>query len=193
MATIDVSSLSAFDWFLIALTTFSVVSAFRQGLVKVVFSLSGLIVGVLIASWVHDDVARSLQAAGGFQPSSQVLAFLAVVAVVYIGFMIAAAFAKRVALGAGMGAADRFLGAGFGLLRGGLTGAVILVTLTVAMPRATWIERSQLAPFVLEGTHAVSFIIPESFREGIDPQAAPSPGVLPTTNDALEARTVKQH
>lgn len=192
MAPIDVHSLTALDWFFVALTIISVMSAFRQGLVKVVFSLSGLIVGVIAATWVHSRVVDNLQTVGGIQPTSQVLGFLAVVGVIYVGFMVAGSYARKVAMGAGMEAADRVLGAGFGLVRGALTAAVVLVALMVALPRATWIERSQLAPYVLNGTRTVSFIIPDSFRDGIGPQKAPATGLIPSTSDALEARALKQ-
>jgi membrane protein required for colicin V production len=191
MPTLDTTSLTALDWFLVLLTTVSVITAFRQGLVKVVFSLSGLIFGVLSATWIHNRVANSLQTVGGVDASAQILAFLAVVVVVYIGFAVAGAFARKAAMGAGSGLVDRFLGAGFGLLRGGLTGAVVLVTLMAAMPRSTIVERSQFAPYVLQGTRSVAFMVPDSFREGIDTKAAPQPGLVPASTDALVARSLK--
>ncbi len=191
MAQLGISSLTAFDWFLIVLMVISVVSAFRQGLVKVIFSLAGLIFGVLTAKWVHNGLAPTLQSVGGFKASAQILLFLAVVLVVYIGFTFAGTFARKVAVGAGTGLRDRLLGAGFGLVRGGLAGAVVLVTLMVAMPGSTMVEGSQFAPYVLQGTQAVAFLVPDSFREGTDTKAALQPSLIPSSVGDLETRILK--
>lgn len=186
MSLPSIPTLNLLDFFVLALSAISVVTAFRHGLVKVVFSLSGLIVGVLVAGWVHSRVYDWLQPYVVIQASGQILSFLAVVFLVYASFVIGGEFASRSASGAGMGMMDRLLGAGIGLLRGGLVAALLLVTISVVTPRSSLITESVCGPYLLAGNHAVSFVVPEAFRE----QIGTSPTqLIPVEQGALEART----
>ncbi|HTD97270.1 MAG TPA: CvpA family protein, partial [Edaphobacter sp.] len=50
-------SLNLFDWFLIIVLAWSTISAFVRGLILELFSLGGLIAGILLASWNYPNVA----------------------------------------------------------------------------------------------------------------------------------------
>ena len=185
----DLAFFTVYDWFLIVLTVVSVVTAFQNGFVKIGFSISGLTVGVVTAAWIHFVVANWLAPYVVVEISAQILAFLAVVVIAYLTFIAAGEMAKRIGSVKALGVADRLLGAGFGLLRGGLIGAIILMTITSVMPRSFLISGSQLAPYVFAGTHAVAQLMPESLRNQIDPGAPPQ---APVPADTVEARATKR-
>ena len=54
--------MNLFDWFLIAILAYSTVIAFMRGIIRELFSLGGLIAGILLASWYYAHVALFLAA-----------------------------------------------------------------------------------------------------------------------------------
>lgn len=185
MQPLNLFPLSAFDWFVLAVVLSSVFVAFRSCLVKTVFSLAGLIAGLLVATSIHSAQLSSLQAYVTFDASTQKMIFLGVVLGVYAASMAVSAFAKRVAVGAGMELADRFVGAGFGLVRGALLGALVLVAVTGLTSHSSVAQGSVLAPYLMEGTQALALMDSSSFSNPADPGKNQ---VLPALQDALEAR-----
>jgi membrane protein required for colicin V production len=65
----------------------------------------------------------------------------------------------------GLGFLDRLGGAAFGLVRGGLLGVAILMSVTAFLPNAGWLKNSRLAPYFLAGAHAVSFVVPHDLEQ----------------------------
>lgn len=167
MESLNVASFTAFDWFLIALTAISVVTAFRRGIVKVLFSLVGLLASLVIASWTYLRLTELFTSYLHRRLFAEVVSFLLIVVAVNLVFLLVGAVIKKTIDVVGLGFVDRTLGAVFGLLRGILVAIVVLITLAAFLPDSPWIRSSQLAPYFLAGTHAVSFVVPESFRRQI--------------------------
>ena len=76
--------MNLFDWFLIAIVAYSIVMAFLRGIILELFTLGGLIIGILIASWNYYYVARYLERIIASPAAAQILAFLLIV----VGIMI---------------------------------------------------------------------------------------------------------
>lgn len=167
MENLHFASFTAFDWFLVGLTAISLVTAFRRGLIKVLFSLAGLVAGIVIASWTYPNVARLLRRTIEGRVFSEIVAFLLIFVAVNLLFLLVGALVKRTVEVVGLGLVDRTLGAAFGLVRGVLMGVVILMALAAFLPDSPWLKNSQLAPYFFAGTHAVSFVVPESFQQRI--------------------------
>ena len=49
--------MNLFDWFLIAILAYSTIMAFLRGIILELFSLGGLVAGILIASWNYNRLA----------------------------------------------------------------------------------------------------------------------------------------
>jgi membrane protein required for colicin V production len=165
LTNIDTSALTAFDWFLIALVAISTSAAFFRGFIKVLFSLAGLILGILLASWNYLSLATQLHDFITSFAAAQVVAFLLILCIVMIVFAILASVLRKAVSAVGLGFFDRLLGAAFGL------------------PGSPWIKHSQLAPYFLAGAHAVSFVVPQHFQEQMSAGAThllqKSPELLP--------------
>lgn len=157
--------MNPFDWFLLAVLVYSVVQAFLRGLVREIFSLAGLVAGVLLASWNYGRCALPISSVISSPAVANTVAFLAIA----LGVMIVAALVGRMvhatAHAVGLGFFDRLGGAAFGLLRGSLIGIAILMAVSAFLPNADWVKKSQLAPYFLEGTHAVSFVVPHDLEQ----------------------------
>ena len=164
------SSFSFLDWVLIAILIYSTATAFLRGIVLELFSLGGLIAGILIASWNYQRLALPLHHLLNslFKLSLSVCDILAFILIVIAVMLLAALLAKLIrgtAHTIGLGFFDRVLGAIFGVLRGCLIGVCLLMTVAAFLPQSRWAAKSRLAPYFLAGVHAVSFVVPVGLQQ----------------------------
>jgi membrane protein required for colicin V production len=159
-----IASFTAFDWLLVCTVAISALMAFRRGFIRVLFSLAGLIAGILFASWNYLRLATWMHRWVTSLPAAQIIAFLTIILAVWFVFATAAGFVRRAAKAVGLGFADRLLGAAFGVARGVLLGIAAMMVLAAFVPESGWIKKSVLAPYFLEGAHAVSFVVPRHFE-----------------------------
>jgi membrane protein required for colicin V production len=148
-----------------------------RGIVLELFSLGGLIAGILLASWNFQRLAIPLQhlldSLFKFSLSTcNVIAFIVIVFTVMVLAALLARLIRGTARTIGLGFFDRLLGAVFGALRGCLIGVSILMAVTAFLPQSQpqtqtqvqWFAKSRLAPYFLAGVHAVSFVVPTGLQ-----------------------------
>jgi len=116
--TLSPTSLTSFDWFLVVVVAVSTLLAFRRGIIRVLFSLGGLIAGIVLAGWNYMRLAEWLHRWIVSVPAAEILGFLAIVVGVMLAASVLATIVRRTARAVGLGFVDRLLGAGFGLVRG---------------------------------------------------------------------------
>lgn len=159
--------MTAVDVGIVVVVLISVVSAARAGLIVEVFSLAGLILGLLLASW---DYQKLMPWAGSWI-HSMALAQAAAFLFIAIGVMIAAALAGKMirwsVQSIGLGWADRIAGAAFGLVKGCALVTVAVMVVAAFWPGATWMRQSRLAPGFLEMAHRVAIIAPADLEHRI--------------------------
>jgi membrane protein required for colicin V production len=165
-------SLNLFDLLLLVILAWSTVTAFMRGIVLELFSLGGLIAGLLLACWNYQHLASLLAPLlDRFfnDPASvcNVLAFLVIAIGVMLLSLLAARMIRRSAHTIGLGLFDRLLGGLFGFARGCLLGIAILTATTAFLPHSTQIANSRLTPYFLAGVHAVSFVVPQGLQQQI--------------------------
>jgi membrane protein required for colicin V production len=159
--------MSLLDWSLIAIIAYSTIVAFMRGIILELFSLGGLIAGILLASWNYNHVALLLQRLITTPATAQIVAFLFIVVAVMVLSAILGKLLNRTAHAIGLGFFDRLLGAIFGFARGCLFGVAILMAVAAFLPHSTWTANSQLTPYFLAGAHAVSFVVPHELQQQI--------------------------
>jgi membrane protein required for colicin V production len=159
--------MNLFDCFLIAILAYSTIVAFVRGIILELFSLGGLVAGILVASWNYNHVAVVLGHLIATPAIAQIVAFLLII----IGVMVLSALLgralNRTAHAIGLGFFDRLLGALFGFARGCLFGVAILMAIAAFLPHSAWIANSRLSSYFLAGAHAVSFVVPHDLRQQI--------------------------
>jgi membrane protein required for colicin V production len=161
------ASLTSFDWCLVIVAVVSTVLAFLKGFVRVLFSLAGMVVGVLLASWEYLRLAAWLGRWVRSRPAAEAIAFLTILFAVTIVFSLAAGFVRRTVKAIGLGFMDRLLGAGVGLVRGVLLGVAAMMAIAAFDPHSRWTQNSVLSPYFLAGARAVSFVVPQHFQEQV--------------------------
>ena len=140
LASLTARSLTAFDWLLVVLVAFSTIAAFRRGIIKVLFSLGGLLAGILIASWNYVALAARLHRWITSYPTAEVAAFLLLVVLIMVLFTLAAGLLRKTVSAVGLGLFDRLFGAVFGLLRGVLLGVALMMAIAAFAPRSSWLR-----------------------------------------------------
>jgi membrane protein required for colicin V production len=159
--------MNLFDWLLIVILAYSTIMAFVRGIILELFSLGGLIAGILIASWNYTHVAAFLSRLITTPATAQIVAFLLIIVGVMVLSTLLGKALNRTAHAIGLGFFDRVLGAVFGFARGCLFGVAILMAIAAFRPHSAWIENSRLSPYFLAGVHAVSFVVPHGLQQQI--------------------------
>ena len=152
------------DWLLTAILVFSTVKAAVQGFFREAFSLGGLLIGLFAASWLYHPLALRLAGLITTPQIAQFSAFFLILIAVAIAFSLTGKLLQKTASAIGLGIVDRLGGAAFGFLRGCLMGIALLMACTAFLPTAPWIQHSLLAPYFLQGEHAVSFLVPQDLK-----------------------------
>ncbi|MFB3915430.1 MAG: CvpA family protein [Terriglobales bacterium] len=141
--------MTAVDWLIVGAVTLSVVLAAAQGFFFELFSLAGVVIGYLAAAYAYP------RAASWYMPfvKSSWMAEAAGFLTIFIGVVLLAGIVGRIARWgfkeAGLGWADRLLGAAFGLARGTLLVTVLLLAVTSFAPNSRLLAGSRIAPYLL--------------------------------------------
>ncbi len=155
------------DWVIIAFLVVSIVTAARSGLIVEVFSLAGLILGLLLASWDYQTLMPWVGRWIHSLPVVEAISFLAIAIGVMIGAALAGQLVRWSAKTIGLGWADRMAGAVFGLVKGCALVTIGVMVVAAFWPRATWLRSSRLAPGFLSMAHHVAVVAPPDLENRI--------------------------
>ena len=126
--------MNIFDCLLIAILAYSTILAFVRGIILELFSLGGLIVGILLAAWNYNQVALLLGHLIATPATAQIVAFLLIIIGIMVLCTLLGRALNRTAHVIGLGFFDRLLGAVFGFARGCLLGVAILMAAAAFSP-----------------------------------------------------------
>ena len=160
------------DWVIVVAVVLSMALAAKEGFFYEIFSLAGVVVGYLLAAWEYGHVAGWFSAYTRAQWVAEIGAFL----LIFIAVVTLAGMVGRIMRWAlkevGLRWFDRLLGAAFGLLRGVLVIAVIVLALASFTPGTRLLAGSALGPYFLVVARAASWMAPSAvrarFRQGMD-------------------------
>ncbi len=184
------------DWAIVVILIVSVLSAAKHGFFVEAFSLAGVILGLLLASWNYQKLLPWIDQWVHSPGVAEIIAFI----VIAIAVMVIAGLAGRIirwsVRSIGLGWADRFVGAVFGLLKGCVLVTLGVMAIAAFLPRVTWMERSKLAPYFLSMAHDAAVVTPaelgERIREGVKVIRDAQPDWL-KPNAAITSRPLGQH
>jgi membrane protein required for colicin V production len=152
------------DYILAAIVVASMVTAVMKGFVQELISLASVVIGLVVAAIFYtraalwfDDLTKSHEIALG-------LGFL----LLFLGTLLVGALvgvvARKLIKTAGVQGFDRFLGGIFGLVRGVLVDAILLMALLAFAIKPNAVQQSALAPYVTTGTRLIALVMPGSLR-----------------------------
>jgi len=148
------------DYILAAIIVASVVTATMKGFVQELISLASVLVGLVVAvfaysraAWWFEDLTKSHEIALG-------LGFMLLfIGTLLVGSLIGVV-ARKLIKTVGIQWFDRFLGGIFGLARGFLVDAILLLAMVAFAIKPDAVRLSILAPFITTGTRVVAMVMP---------------------------------
>ncbi|QNI33914.1 CvpA family protein [Alloacidobacterium dinghuense] len=159
------------DWAIVIILIVSVLSAAKHGFFVEAFSLAGVILGLLLACWNYQKILPWMNGWVHSPGVAEAIAFVAIAIAVMVIAGLAGRLIRWSVRSIGLGWADRFVGAIFGLLKGCVLVTLGVMAIAAFLPQATWLERSRIAPYFLSVAHKASVVTPaqlgERIREGV--------------------------
>jgi membrane protein required for colicin V production len=155
------------DWVMIACVLLSVAFAAKTGLIVEVFSLGGLIAGLLLASWDYQGLVPWFQQLVHSPLMAQALSFLCIAIAVMLAAAIAGQLVRASVRSVGLGWADRIAGAAFGFVKGCALVTIAIMTVAAFSPDSTWLRQSYLAPTFLSLAHSAAAVAPADLEHRI--------------------------
>ncbi len=146
----------------------SVLGAVRNGVTREILRIAALVMGIFLAMWWYDRVAPELLPYIDEPKLAACAAFLAI----FTGCLIAGAVFAWILVKVwgltGLRWFDRLLGAAFGLIRGLLIAAAVLLAVITFSPfagAAQTVAESKLAPWALHAARAAAAAGPQDFQD----------------------------
>ncbi|HEU4760056.1 MAG TPA: CvpA family protein [Dehalococcoidia bacterium] len=166
------------DALIIAVLLGFTLSAYSAGLIREVVTLVAVVVGVVAAGLLYDDLAQDVLVFINDKDVAFAVAFLMLFGGVYLLGQTTAIVLKRTASLLMLGWADHLGGAAFGLLKGLIIVEALLI-LFAAYPQLGVekdIDGSALAPAFLDHVPVLLHLLPGEFQDRVDRFLSPQPG-----------------
>ena len=164
--------MSGLDWVIVGTISLSVLLATAEGFFFEIFSLSGAVLGYLIAVWEYARWAPWFLPYVKSEAIAQWVSFLTIFFVVLLLAGMAGRLARWAGKAAGLRWFDRLLGAAFGLVRGVVIVTVLVLGLAAFSPGSTTLAASRLGGYFLVLAHGASWVAPRDlrarFRAGVE-------------------------
>jgi len=150
------------DWAMLALLVLSVIAGLVRGFVFEVLSLVGWVAAWFAAQWFAADVAAWLPVGAPGSALNRAAGFICCFIAGLVIWTLLARLVRMLVHATPLSLADRALGAGFGLLRGGvvLMALATVIALTPAAKSSGW-RTSQGALWLNTAMHGLKPVLPE--------------------------------
>jgi membrane protein required for colicin V production len=135
------------DYVIVGILVISGLLGLLRGFIREIFSLISWVLAVWVAARFSDRLSVYLQTLIDAPPLRKAAAFCIVLFVVLVAAALAGSLIARLLSGAGLSGTDRLVGLIFGVFRGALLVAVlVLVAGLTPAPRASWWREAKLIP-----------------------------------------------
>ncbi|HXK32924.1 MAG TPA: CvpA family protein [Dehalococcoidia bacterium] len=158
------------DAAIVLIFLFFVVTAFQSGLVREVIAIASVVLGVVLAGLMYDDLASTLLTAIDNETTANVIAFLIIFGGVALAGQLLAMVVHPMITILQLGLFDQLLGAAFGAMKAFVIIEALLI-LMVTYPRYDMDERirdSDFATLLLDLSKPVTTILPDIFEAQVD-------------------------
>jgi membrane protein required for colicin V production len=155
------------DWAIVIVLAASVIGGLTQGLFRSVFSLCGLIFGLVLAAWNYGRVAALLLPLVRVREIAEAIGFLLIALLVMAIATIIGTVLSKMMRGMGLGCLDRLAGGVFGFLQGALLITIVILAVVAFFPRAQWLAEAKLPKFFIGACHMSMRVSPAELSKRV--------------------------
>jgi membrane protein required for colicin V production len=155
------------DWIIIAILAGAVIAGIAQGFLRSVFSLGGLLLGLVIAAWNYDSVGGLIKKVVHSREVADAIAFLLIAILVAAVAAIVGAFLSKVFHKMGLGCLDRLAGAIFGFFQGAVLVTVCILVTVAFFPETQWLTQATLPRYFFGACHLSANVTPSMLSERV--------------------------
>jgi len=167
------------DWAIVIVMALSVLAGLKQGFFRSVFSLGGLLLGLVLAAWNYARVAALLMPLVRIEPVADTIAFILIALFVMAVAGILGTVLAKALHQIGLGCLDRLAGAAFGLFQGALLVTLCILVAVAFYPKAHWLAEGKLPRRFFGACHLSTHMSPEELarrvRQGLKTLEEESP------------------
>lgn len=149
------------DWIIVLVLACAVLGGIAQGFLRSVFSLGGLLLGLVLAAWNYGRVAALLRPILHSEKASNAIGFLLIALVVMGLAAVTGSILSNAVHKLGLGCLDRLVGAAFGLFQGALLVTVFILVTIAFFPGTQWLTESRLPRYFFGACHLSTQISPK--------------------------------
>ncbi|MBW1888959.1 MAG: CvpA family protein [Deltaproteobacteria bacterium] len=154
------------DVLMIVIVGFCLIRGVFRGLIKEISSIIGVFAGYYAAYTYYTLLAKLLSKWLSDTGYVNILSFFIIFGVVFLAISILGVIIKYLLSISFLGWIDRICGAGFGLIKGILIAAILLVVLTAFLPKGPpVVKKSFLAPHVAHVSKAMAKVVPQNMKQ----------------------------
>jgi len=158
--------MSGIDIFIVICSLGFFIWGLVKGLTRMVMTIIAIFVGVIFATRSYDIIGGWMMSFIGNRSAAMMIGFIIAFLVILVTFTLLAKLIKKTLDAVNLGCLDHLLGGGLGFVSGVLLSSVVIITLALFSPqRANILNRSFLAPYVIEFSSVIVSLVPDDLRE----------------------------
>ncbi len=156
------------DILLLLVAGLSVVAGLMKGLIREVFSLAGVLLGIILALIFSPQLSVFLGRWIPYENAAYGAALFVIFTLTIVAATLLSHVLTKVIEVASLGFVNRLLGGLFGAVRGALIGLIIVLGLTLILdPGHDILASSRVTPYLALGARAVAPVLPADVRESL--------------------------
>lgn len=152
------------DIILVVLIALSTLMGIVKGFVREVVTLGSAILGLIVAGAQYTRLADAIEPQMRSREMALLVSFLSIFTAVVLAGIFLALVVTRILKEVGLTWLDRLLGGLFGLARGGVLALVVILALVAFPARVEAVNRSRLAPYLLQAASYATYLAPPDVR-----------------------------
>ena len=155
------------DWIIVVLLAGAVLGGLAQGFLRSIFSLGGLILGLVLAAWNYGHFGAVLRHAVHNEKAANAIAFLLIALVVMAVAGMTGSLLSKAMHKIGLGCLDRLAGALFGLFQGAVIVTLCILVTVAFFPKTKWLTESRLPKYFFGACHLSTHISPDELAQRV--------------------------
>ncbi len=168
--------MTAVDWIIVVVLAAAMLGGFLQGFVRAIFTVGGLLAGLIVAAWnyrtlgdMFNRAMLNMRIADTYAISLTVAFLVIALLITLLGGLLGSIF-SRILHKMGLGCVDKIAGAAFGLLEGAVLVTVGIVVTVAFYPKEPWLTQSRLPKYFFQACHLSTHVTPNDLSTQIQDQ-----------------------